>query len=48
MFKVSDMFGGMGWFKGGLTCKGWINSVIIHVITEINYRWVFFLNVSTM
>ncbi len=36
MFKVSDMFGGTGWFKGGLMCKGWINSVIIHVITEIN------------
>ncbi len=42
MFKVSDMFGDMGWFKGGLRCKGWINSVIINVITEINYRWVFY------
>ncbi len=22
---------------GGLKCKGWVNSVIINVITEINY-----------
>ncbi len=22
----------------GLRCKGWVNSVIINVITEINYR----------
>ncbi len=28
----------MGRFNGGLKCKGWVNSVIIHVITEINYR----------
>ncbi len=28
----------MGRFKGGLRCKGWINSVIINVITEVNYR----------
>ncbi len=27
----------MGRFKGGLKCKGWVNSVIINVITEINY-----------
>ncbi len=33
-----DRFGGMGRFKGGLRCKGWVNSVIINVITEINYR----------
>ncbi len=42
--KVRDRFGG----KGGLKCKGWVNSVIINVITEINYRCnymqVFFLN----
>ncbi len=25
-------------FKVGLRCKGWVNSVIINVITEINYR----------
>ncbi len=25
-------------FKGGLRCKGWVNSVIINIITEINYR----------
>ncbi len=37
--KVRDRFGGMGRFKGGLRCKGWVNSVIIiNVITEINYR----------
>ncbi len=28
----------MGRFKGGLRCKGWGNSVIINVITEMNYR----------
>ncbi len=27
----------MGKFKGGLRCKGCVNSVIINVITEINY-----------
>ncbi len=36
--KVRDRFGGMGRFKGGLRYKGWVNSVIINVITEINYR----------
>ncbi len=36
--KVRDGFGGMGRFKGGLRCKGWANSVIINVSTEINYR----------
>ncbi len=25
----------MGRFKGGLRCKGWINSVSINVITEL-------------
>ncbi len=30
--------GGMGRFKGGLKCKEWVNSVIINVITEINYK----------
>ncbi len=25
----------MGRFKGGLRCKGWVNSVSIHVITVI-------------
>ncbi len=24
--KVKDRFGGMGRFKGGLRCKGWVNS----------------------
>ncbi len=36
--KVRDRFGSMGRFKGGLRCKGWVNSVIINVIAEINYR----------
>ncbi len=36
--KVRHRFGGMGRFKGGLRCKGWVNSVIINVITEMNYR----------
>ncbi len=31
--KVSDRFGSMGRFKGGLRCKGWVNDVIINVIT---------------
>ncbi len=38
MGKVRGRFGGMGSFKGGLRCKGLVNSVIINVITEINYR----------
>ncbi len=25
----------MGRFKGGLRCKGWVNSVIINVITNV-------------
>ncbi len=28
----------MGRFKGRLWSKGWVNSVIINEITEINYR----------
>ncbi len=36
MGKVRDKFGGMGRFKGGLRCKGWVNSIIINVITEMN------------
>ncbi len=36
--KVRDRFGGMGRFKGGLRCKRRVNSVIINVITGINYR----------
>ncbi len=36
--NVRDMFSCMGRFKGGLRCKGWVNSVIIHLITEINCR----------
>ncbi len=38
MGKVRNRFGGMGRCKGGLRCKGWVNRVIINVITEINYR----------
>ncbi len=29
MGKVRDRFGGMGRFRGGLMCKGWVNDVII-------------------
>ncbi len=36
--KVKDRFGGMGRFKCGLKCKGWINSVIVNSITEIRCR----------
>ncbi len=36
--KVRDRFGGMGRFKDGLSCKGWVNSVTINVITEMSYR----------
>ncbi len=36
--RVRDRFCGMGWFKGELRCKGWVNSVSIYVITETNYR----------
>ncbi len=38
MGTVRDMFGGVSRFKGGVRCKGWDNSVIINVITEVNYR----------
>ncbi len=33
MGKVRDRFGGVG----RLRCKGWVNRLIINVITEINY-----------
>ncbi len=33
--QVRDRFGGMGWFKGGLRCKGWVNSVFTNVITDV-------------
>ncbi len=36
---VRDRFGGMGRFKGGLRYKGWVNSVIINVVSEIKYRF---------
>ncbi len=35
MFKFRGRFGGMGRFMGGLRCKGWVNSVIINVITDV-------------
>ncbi len=35
--KVRHRFGYMGRFKGELRCNGWVNTVIINVITEINY-----------
>jgi len=31
--KVRDRCGGMGRFKGGFKCKGWVSSVITDVIT---------------
>ncbi len=40
MVKVRDRFGGMGRFNGGLSSKGWVNSVIINVITEMNYIYI--------
>ncbi len=40
--KVRDRFGGMGRFKGLLRCKEWVDSVIIHVITDIITCWYFF------
>ncbi len=36
--KVRERFGGVGRFKHELRYKGCVNSVIIDVITEINYR----------
>ncbi len=33
MGKVRDMFGGMGRIKGEFRCKGWVNSVIINIIS---------------
>ncbi len=37
--KFRDRFGGMGRFKSGLRCKGWVNSVIINVITRgVNFN----------
>ncbi len=27
-------FGGMGSFKGGFRCKGWVNSVIIYTVSH--------------
>ncbi len=33
---VRDRFGGMGRFKGGLSCKGRVNSEIMIVKTEMN------------
>ncbi len=33
MGMVRNRFGGLGRFKGGLKCKGWVNSVIINLIT---------------
>ncbi len=38
MGMVRDSFGGMDRFKGGLRCKEWVNSIIINVISEINYK----------
>lgn len=50
--KVMDRFGGMGKFKGGLSCKGRVNINIFylfpkvyinqHVITETNCNYMHF------
>ncbi len=45
--KVRDRFGGMGRFKGGLRCKGWVKIVTIKVITDVPYRYLN-KNVSTI
>jgi len=37
--KVRDRCGGMGRFKGGFKCKGWVSSVINY---RCNYMRVFF------
>lgn len=37
MGQVGDRFCVMGRFMAGLRCKGWVNSVILNVITEVNY-----------
>lgn len=37
--KVRNRFGGMVRSKGGLLCKGRVNSVSIAVITEIKYSF---------
>ncbi len=38
---VRGRFGGMGWFKGGLKCKGCVNSVITEINHRCNYMQVF-------
>lgn len=54
MVKLSDRFGGMVRFMGGLRCKEMINSVSIDLIIEMNYScnymevFLFFLNISTV
>lgn len=48
MGKVRNRFGGVGLFKGGLSCKRRLNSVIIEVITEINHSCNYILYISTM
>ncbi len=37
--ETRDRFGEMGRFKGRLKCKGFVNSVIMNVITEIHFRY---------
>ncbi len=37
----------MGRFKGGLMCKGWVNSVIIIVITDVT-TCMYLKNISTV
>ncbi len=47
MSEVRDRVGGMVRFKGGLRCKGWVNSVIMIVITDV-ITCRYFKNISTM
>ncbi len=46
MGKVRDRFGSIGRFKDGLRYKGWVNSVIINVITY-RYLKIYKYNVKT-
>ncbi len=47
-YSIRDRFGGMGRFKGELTCKRWVNSVIINAVTEINNRCHYMYTISAL
>ncbi len=43
-FKVRDRFGGMGSFKGGFRCNGWVNHVTINVIAcRYSYKYNYYV-----